>query len=238
MVFKFDIYSLQARLVPALLVIAPVILGLVAWFPQKFQGWNLLVALVPGLGLAVLLAHLARDLGKKKEHKLFAKWGGIPTTQFLRHRDESLDATTRRRYHGKLAALAGLIALPLFAEEQEDPEKADHLYNSVVRLLREKTRDKNRFGLVFAENVNYGLRRNLWGMKPAGILVSLIGLTVCIGAVLFDYVEKDSIQPIAIISVIINTTMLTWWVLRITPSWVRLAADAYADRLLATCDDL
>lgn len=30
--------------------------------------------------------------------------------------------------------------------------------------------------------------------------------------------------------------MLTWWIFRITPAWVRTAADAYAFRLLETCE--
>jgi hypothetical protein len=32
--------------------------------------------------------------------------------------------------------------------------------------------------------------------------------------------------------------MLVWWLLRITSNWVRLAAFAYAERLLGTCDTL
>jgi hypothetical protein len=32
--------------------------------------------------------------------------------------------------------------------------------------------------------------------------------------------------------------LLTWWVGRITPRWVKLAGDAYAERLLAVCETL
>ena len=40
--------------------------------------------------------------------------------------------------------------------------------------LREATRDTSRFPLVFAENANYGFRRNLWGLRPIGTGVAVV----------------------------------------------------------------
>lgn len=32
------------------------------------------------------------------------------------------------------------------------------------------------FDLIFKENVNYGFRRNLWGMKPVEIVVAIVSV--------------------------------------------------------------
>ena len=69
--------------------------------------------------------------------------------------------------------------------------------------LREATRDTSRFPLVFAENANYGFRRNLWGLRPIGTGVAvvlllfswaLLLLTVW-GAALATSVVERSLQP-------------------------------------------
>ena len=50
------------------------------------------------------------------------------------------------------------IQLPDAGAEAENPEDADALYTEAIAALRERTRDKARFPLVFEENVEYGLR--------------------------------------------------------------------------------
>ena len=39
-------------------------------------------------------------------------------------------------------------------------------------------------------------------------------------------------------AITIVALLLTWWIVRITPSWVKIVADAYAIRLLASIDEL
>jgi hypothetical protein len=48
-----------------------------------------------------------------------------------------------------------------------------------------------------------------------------------------------SVPSFAILSaIVIVALLLTWWVVRITPSWVKIVADAYALRLLGSIDEL
>ena len=68
--------------------------------------------------------------------------------------------------------------LPDHQDEETCSAWADTKYEEVVRSLREATRDTSRFPLVFAENVNYGYRRNLWGLRPFGTPIAVI-LTLC-----------------------------------------------------------
>lgn len=168
---QWDTYTFQARLRPGLLVVLPVGLALVAWFPDKFLGWTLTVSVATTCGLTALVAQIARDQGKRKEPKLFDLWGGSPTTRRLRHRHTTLDWISLARCHSALETALGLPA-PTPNEELADPATADALYEAFVRHSRNATRDTKNHRLVFAENVNYGFRRNVWGMRPAGITLA------------------------------------------------------------------
>jgi hypothetical protein len=39
-------------------------------------------------------------------------------------------------------------------------------------------------------------------------------------------------------AIAIVALLLAWWLVRIRPSWVKIVADAYAQRLLASIDEL
>jgi hypothetical protein len=232
---RVDFYTFQARLRPTLLVLLPLPVTAVAWLSDQFLGWGTLATLLTWFGITTLLAQLGRDLGKQKEPTLFASWGGTPTTRKLRHRDTDIDPVTLSRYHKTLSALVR-TDLPSAEQEQADPTAADHAYDSCVRYLRENTRDRERFPLVYAEVVNYGFRRNLWAMKGGGMFLAAAGFIACAAALLVG--ENGSVNALAMPATVVNAVMLTWWALRITPTWVRTTADAYAERLLASCDIL
>ncbi len=233
---RIDTYSLKARLWPVLLHFLPLGLAVIAWFPEKFAGWGLLLGIATPCGLTALLTELGRDQGKKKEPWLFERWGGMPTTQLLRHRDSTLDPNTKTRYHKKLGVLIPGIEMPSARKEKASPLAADQVYESCGRFLRERTRDKQRFPLVFKELVSYGLRRNLWGMKPSGLIVALIGLVASTVPVVTTL--SDRVTPAAVVASLLSLFLLVWWALRISPDWVRLAGFAYARALLAACETL
>lgn len=230
-----DIYSLKARLFPAFLVVLPVGLAITAFAPAaKWPEFSLLgVGVSAGFGF--LLAELARDSGKAKQAELWASWGGSPTTQLLRHRNKAVNSNLREKWHKRLAELTGQ-ALPSPGSEAKAPERADAAYEAVIFELREQQRSAEHGALFFKENVSYGFRRNLWGMKPAGIFLSALSLLVAVYCVAKQLTKTDA--PIATdvwpasVATVWSATMLVLWILRINPKWVRLAAFEYAERLL------
>lgn len=234
---ELDRYTCQARLLPSIIVLLPAWLGIAAWFPIEEATKVFAATAVVYLALAALVAQLGRDLGKRKEPSLFAEWGGSPTTQLLRHANTMLPSHLRLRYHEKLSTLCG-VALPSCNAESANPAAADSVYDTCVRVLRERTRDRKEYRLVFSENVNYGFRRNLWGMKPAAVVVALLGLAGAGARICTDTVVGQAPPSTALVGVLVSALLLTWWVARITPSWVRLAAEAYAERLLGACEKL
>jgi hypothetical protein len=102
------------------------------------------------------------------------------------------------------------------------------------RFLRTVTRDHKKFPLVFAENCSYGMRRDLWGMKPLAICVTVAAVpTVSIIGVV-----HPARREIAATAAAVDIALLLGWVFMFTPTWVRLPAEAYAERVLEACDKL
>jgi len=233
---SLDTYSRRARLEPALLTVLPVGLAVIAWFPSALTSWGVFLGILTSAGGTALLSQVARDRGKKKEVELFQSWGGKPTTVRLRHRD-CHNAVLLGRRHQKLQKLLA-SKIPNSAEEAENSAHADAVYDSCVARLIEKTRDRKKFPLVFDENCSYGFRRNLWGMKPIGVLLAMLGLLASIARLSLDYYQHTSPTPFSIAAAAVNLVLLLGWTLWFTPGWVRIAADAYAERLLASLETL
>ena len=231
-----DAYSLKARLWPALLAGLPAAAAVAVAFPGV--DWRQAGVIGGGttVGLTFLLAQLARSAGKRKEPSLYAKWGGKPTTRYLRHRDSPLDAHTLARYHRNVEVISPDLRMPTAASETVDPAGADTLYDAATRALINKTRDRRRFTLLFKENVHYGFCRNLWGLKPVGVCIAI---AACAASTALAYHDRHAATLPA--NAIVACLSLVWvllWLAWLTPGWVRVPADAYAERLLEASDAL
>jgi hypothetical protein len=108
---------------------------------------------------------VTRDAGKKREQSLFASWGGMPSVAIFRHRDPRIDGITKYRYHKTLGGLVEGAKAPSVANEEADPSAADRVYQAWSTYLRVNTRDTKKYSRLFQENVSYGYRRNLWGLR-------------------------------------------------------------------------
>jgi hypothetical protein len=230
-------YSRNARLKPALLVSLPLATLAVGYGLKSSIMIGALFGPLAAAGLTYLLAHLTRDFGVMKQAELFRSWGGKPSITKLRHRNVSLNPHTRARYHQKAAELLGR-PMPTVAEEEAEPAAADSLYEAYSNVLLERTRDTKVFRLVFEESVSYGFRRNLLSMKT-------LGFWLCVGCTLLEaFLVVRALRITgqieisnAIFAGLDLFLLLCWWLV-ITPDWVRRAAEAYADRLLAASENL
>jgi len=245
----FDSYNRQARLYPALLALLPLLLVFLALFPSLASVGQLLVAIALACGLLFLVADFARARGKRLEPILLQEWGGWPTTIWLRHSDDHLSAEVKRRYHAFFGRHAALRAMPTREEEERDPEGADEQYAASVVWLKEQCRGK-AWPLVEKENAIYGFRRNLLGLKPFGIAISIMTLLgpllirwVALGFPVLDPLQFSIQSYLGLPAVVLGALgfsliMLVAWLLTVNRSWVREAGDQYARALLASCDSL
>jgi hypothetical protein len=223
-----DAYSRRARLAPAALAAAPELALGVALLPN-LPGIDRLWSLV---AFAVLpyVALMTRQLGNRVQDGLWSEWGGKPTLQRMRYRG-TVNSQEVARLHVAVEGLLSSIKLPTSAEEEAAPAAADREYDSAVRQLIGLVRTDKRFGLVAEENANYGYCRNLLGLKRLGVGGAWVTLamSVAIGLTL-AVTDHSSPAPVLVLPVLVSLMALVQW-RTVTSSWVRLSAEAYADRL-------
>jgi hypothetical protein len=219
------------------IVFLPVVFAITSWWPSGVKWPGIFVGTGVSLALGTLLSQLGRDLGKAKQVRLFESWGGIPTTQLLAHRSSTLNPQTLNRCHETLRQLRSELRIPRSKEEElADVVSSDTVYTSCTDALRELSRDKAKYPLVFEENVNFGFRRNLWAMKPAGVAIAVGSALGCFGKTCMRLVSTGTVEPLSALLTVACISLAVMWCLRITPSWVRTAAFAYAERLLGICE--
>jgi len=234
----FDEYSLNARVRPALLALLSPVLFLYLAFPQLYNLLAGAISIFVVFGLVTALAHFSRSQGKATENMLFSTWRGKPTTIMLRNTDDHIDPITKRRYHAFLAKeIDGWIA-PTEEDELIDLQKADQSYDSAVRWLLEYTRDQKKYSILFKENISYGFRRNCYGIKWFAVVITLIPIILIAADLInhnFSILNINNLTKW--ISLCLSALLFVWWVFVVKAEWVRDAANAYAIRLLSSCDN-
>lgn len=232
----FDVYSRKARLAPALFAVLAPVLSLAILVPAVYQLIAGLISLMVASGILIVLANLSRYLGHKTQKRLVDEWGGLPSVTMLRHRDESLDPSTKERYCSFLARNIDSLELPSVKSEEQDPASADARYSSACKWLLEKTRDQSKFQMLFKENIEYGFRRNMRGLKPIGLVLSGGSAVLGTTALCVNMVFEASVS--GWVAVILSAIAFLVWLLLVTDDWVYDAATSYGTRLLAACDVL
>jgi len=236
----FDNYTLKARFYPIAILFFPLVVIGIAYSVQ-FENISYSISTL-GLGsvLTYLFSQLGRDAGKVKEKRLWQRWGGAPTTIVLRLSDTIIDPVSKGRYHKKLLSLCPVDYTPSLELEASTPQITDQVYAAWTKYLLSKTRDAKSFPLLMKENTSYGFRRNLWALKPVGIIF-------CLGVIFLNYVfwqaYIDSWNPILFPSAFqfssaILIAILIFWIAIVTKKWVKIIAFAYAERLLEATENL
>jgi hypothetical protein len=231
-----DAYERQARLTPGLLVALPILTPLICVYGPRQPMLTGLVGLLGGCGVLFALANIVRGRGKKLEERLLDRWGGMPTTITLRHRDSFFDRVTKQRYHAAITTKLG-IGTPTAEEESADPKLADDVYMGATRRLRELTRgDKT---LLLKENIAYGFHRNMLAMKSTGLLTSAVGLLYGLAIANVLQLHPFGLDPANLgnpglaggLTLLVSLAMLLAWCFYFDEDKVRRIGFVYAERL-------
>src|ERR1700721_3382076 len=119
-----------------------------------------------------------------------------------------------------------------------DPSSGDALYEAYSNLLLERTRNTKTFRLLFEELISYRFRRNLLGIRPLGFPLCALCLIVELGLLVRGFRSTGDVEATKAVFAVLDGFLVACWWLVITPGWVRRAADAYAERLLAASENL
>jgi hypothetical protein len=162
------------------------------------------------IGLAV--SAFVRTAGRNLEPSLWQSWGGSPTVRRLRWRG----AVHRPGFARLQAAVEAVLgeSLPNEPSEIADPDAADRAYEDAVRQIRGRTRDAKRFKLLFAENADYGFRRNSLGIRPYALAIAVAAGLISLVMIAAD---RDDWSQWGVCIVISTASAFYWWKI-VTPN--------------------
>src|SRR5215218_4103235 len=167
-----DEYDREARLVPALVAILPLVLTAIGLGLENNMILASVIAALLAVGVPMIVAKQVADRGRAVEAKLFTKWGAPPTTLMLVPPADGPSGEIQRQRRARLEKASG-ISLPtnpaLTGSEVET-------YQAAVRWLVENTRDHTRFPVVWAELKTYGFGRNALGLRSIALFTSALGV--------------------------------------------------------------
>lgn len=241
----FDHYVINARLKPTFFVVMPFAITTLAWCPEAQQLAGIVLTFLITFGVMAFLSNLVSNKGNQLQAQLYETWGGAPTTILLRHSDSTLDPHTTQRYHDWIETHVPQLILPTPHSEADDPAAADSAYISATNFLREYTRDKSKYPMVYSDNVAYGFVRNLLAMRGYGIFVSFFSI-VLNGAFLYFVYEGQPIREFVAghMSMVLFATgatvaaiiLLFILIFSLNEAYVRERGLRYAKSLLAACE--
>lgn len=234
-----DPYDRKARVAPGLWVIFPLLMASACLLGPKHPLLTALGSLLAACGGPYLLGSVVRTWGLAAEKKLYAKWGGKPTTIILRHRDKTLGLYTKQSYHELISRKLG-IPIPSAEDEVSNPELADESYRSATEQAIKLTRDTKKFSLLFKELISYGFNRNMHGARWVGSATCLITLGIVLLHAQVWLLTSPHLEPRAISSMSVAELLtagvalifLALWLFHFTESTVKNVALAYAQRLM------
>lgn len=233
-----DRYDRTARIGPALFALLPAGALVAVWLPGLSKAVAGAGALLLVCGVAYFLKGYARTRGHRVEERILERLGAWPSTLALRHGGPLLDEFTRDAYHAVLRAKGQPI--PTADEQARDPARADAMFERARKWLLEQTRraDHPSDRLLFEENIDYGFRKNLVGLKPfaVGLLVGCLLLDLAILAVSLNPTNAN-ISAGAILAAVYLIGLLVWATV-LTDDFVEKASWKYTTRLLASLDTL
>ena len=230
-------YGPRTQLVPVVGTSAPIAVVAITFFRLHDPGslMGSLGILVATAAFQLVVARLVRDRGNTVQRRLWASWGGNPAVQRLRWDTNPSAKVTRT--HRRVEETTG-VRLPDKKQEDADPEAAEDTYEYAVERLRELTRDHARYPRVYEELVRYGADRNLYGLRPTGLVIaSAVLAAMAVMSALNVFGGADIAWWSISISAIVALACALAWTFIVTPTWVQRSAIRYADALLAAASE-
>jgi hypothetical protein len=235
-----DKYTRNARIYPMLIFYLPVVVISLIFSLHFEKISQLLISFGVMSALTYMMGQIGRDGGKVKEKELWASWGGCPSIQLFRWRNMEIDANTKKRYHLKMQNLCRVDNFPNPTVEAADPAAADGVYNAWTKYLISKTRDTTKYALLFKENVSYGFRRNLWGLKPYAISLLILIMGITYGYFYWTTKKANPMEygKLFFFAEAILVALILLWSFIVTRKWIKIPSYGYAERLLETIESL
>ncbi|MDN3495012.1 hypothetical protein QL996_03655 [Planococcus sp. APC 4015] len=225
-----DAYTVKARWLPAALVTVPIVVLMISTFEL-----DAFIGIVGPAGVSLLFGvvagEIARSRGKGVELSLVRDWGGLPTTRSLRATPVS--DPERRRRREQVEAVSGR-RLPSLLEQESAPSESDTIIEQIVRTALAVLRSEESSGVdvLQNENISYGFRRNLYALRPFGLVVAVAAFGFTFAVTVLGILAWAVATPI----LLIQATVGVLWLAIARRDWVKEQAESFEDRFFIALD--
>jgi hypothetical protein len=226
MIEKFlDPYEIKARIAPGLILSVAVLVDVVFTVPVLSNIPIFAATGIFSLALIYGLGNFARARGAAIQPKLWANWGGEPSTRFLRTRDPHFGDGLKTSVRNELARRFGVRLLPPDGEARNS-ELADREIVDAFRRVRSYLRQKDADDLWQKQNIEYGFCRNLLGCRASWIVLSVAALAFALGNAIRT--NQSLLNPGSIVGCLslLCAVYVGWFML---PTATKKVAEAYAE---------
>lgn len=232
----FDAYTIRARLFPAIIATAPALAALTLLISWESFGVSNVIASTGMLVLLFAIADFSRSRGRAIEAKIHADHGGIPSVTMFRRSDQTINAGSKDRYREFIARSLGIDA-PTPKRELKNQAEADDFYAQCGVWLRQNTRDQRKFSILLGENITYGFRRNLLGIKSFALWLNAIVVAMCV--FILWRVSWDiggALGSKVLVVVVVAAAHAAYMLLAVNRQAVWDASKAYGRELILSCE--
>lgn len=212
-----------------IIFLSPWILELYLLIPELRNISSTIIISIVVYGITNVIVIYCRIPGCKALKKCFPQM--LPAQESLLPSSSWIDSNTKQRYYSFLSEhVSG------FEIYQKDSEMKASASTAVTWLIAQ-TRNTTNFPLIAEENINFGFSYNLLGLKPYGIILSVLGLIA--NGIMFLLCRQNiltlKMEPL-LFSSIIDILFLLLWIFIITKNLVISSGKKYARALLSACD--
>lgn len=239
-----DEYELKARYWPLWLVIGPPTM-LIA---LAFSWWSNFEPLYSSIGgggaVGFWFAFFfwgkskVRDRGKDLEEDIFRENDGrvvLPSVRFLRIRDNTINPREKERFKKKVGTFIDVAQWPTEKEEEESLRDCDVIYQDASYWLRKYVRRNLDTSMLDRENISYGFRRNLTGMKPIALSLILFSTVIC---VIIIQNKEGAHGDLMSLFFFVHLVCFLVWILAVNKFFVVRQANTYAKELIACAEEI
>ncbi len=226
-----DSYEIRARFAPSIIVFSPLALLAVFILPELINSLNYVLGeTVVLVFLIYALSFVVKHHGKKIEPVLWSKWGGAPSTRFLRWSDSKFDSKFKEKIH---ESLKKQFEISLLSTEQEkmNPIEGDKQIDAAFLRVKTFLYRNDPEGIWKKHNMEYGFNRNLMGSRWIWLFFSIIG-TIIFANLWLNGGEKLFFFGMLLCSIEVICSIIAG--LYYLPSSAKEAADRYSENAWTT----
>ena len=224
-----DEYARRARYLPGMLMLAPVGIVVAAAGWQDARMVTIIVGAAVTIGLPVVLESFVRQQGLAFEvTELAGSDGRWMTTQMMWPLADTAAETVRNAENRRVVETVIARQLPAEILPGEDAAVAATLDGAIAEI-RSLTRDASTYPILKAENSEYGMWRNLRGVRVFGrVTAAVCAITslVLIAASASDRVTSSAAE--LVVGLLAIVAIGAFWLVVPTDRRIRQAAQRYA----------